>query len=241
MTTKKLPEHIAIIMDGNGRWASERNLKRTAGHREGAKALHKIIRACFDLKIPMLTVFAFGSDNWRRPADEVDELMEMFLQALKEDVSELHQSNVRLCFIGDHSVFGQELQAHIKMAEDMTAHNTGLTLITAINYSGCWDICEAAKQLSSEVLSKTIVPTDISPERFRQKLATAAYPDPDLFIRTSGEQRLSNFMLWQLAYTELYFAPCYWPDFTEEEFKRALAFYAGRERRFGCTSEQLGE
>lgn len=234
-----LPQHIAIIMDGNGRWAKQRELERIAGHKEGGKTARKIIEACAKRSIPVLTLFAFGRENWERPKKEVNFLMELFLQSLERETSLLQENNIQLRFIGDVSVFDNSLQKQIRLSEIQTANNNGLTLIIAINYSGQWDILQATKKILKEMQENNLNISEITETYFEKKLSTAAFPLPDLFIRTSGEQRISNFLLWQLAYTELYFSRLLWPDFNEKELEKALAFYAARERRYGLTSEQV--
>lgn len=236
---KEVPQHIAIVMDGNGRWAKARGLKRSAGHRQGAKSLHKIIEASAKAGVKILSVFAFGADNWKRPQQEVDDLMQLFSESLKRDAPKLHKHNIQLKFIGDRSKFSDTLQTQLNDAEALTENNSGLTLITAVNYSGHWDVTQATQQLCEQVKQGQLEPASVTNELVQSYLSTSQYPNPDLLIRTSGEQRLSNFMMWQLAYTELYFTGQYWPDFGVEEFQQALAFFAGKERRFGCTSEQL--
>jgi undecaprenyl diphosphate synthase len=234
-----LPRHIAIIMDGNGRWATKRHLPRVAGHRAGVDAVHRIVTRCVERNIETLSLFAFSSENWQRPAEEVSFLMDLFLTALEREAEKLHKQNIQLRIIGDRERFDQKLQRQIKRVEEMTAVNTGLKLNIAANYGGRWDICEAFKQLAQEIESGLLTSHGITPEKISEKIALSTLPEPDLFIRTSGEQRISNFFLWQLAYTELYFTEVLWPDFTVDEFERALAFFTGRERRFGFTSEQI--
>ena len=241
MTTPRLPHHVAIIMDGNGRWAKQRHLPRVAGHKAGLEAARHIVEACAKKKIEVLTLFVFSSENWRRPHEEVSYLMQLFITMLKRDAKKLHEQNVQLRVIGDLSRFDEKLQKQIIKTEKLTAKNTGLKLLLAANYGGQWDVTQAVQQVAKEVQKGTISATDISPDLIQQKLSFADLPDPDLFIRTSGEMRISNFMLWQLAYTELYFTEVFWPDFSVEELEKALQFFANRERRFGLTSEQLDE
>lgn len=236
-----LPKHVAIIMDGNGRWAKQRFLPRIAGHRAGVEAARQVVKNCAKRHIKVLTLFAFSSENWRRPAQEVGYLMELFLTGLEGEVKLLHENNVRLRFIGERTRFSPKLCHKILEVENLTSQNTGLVLMIAADYGGQWDICQAASQLVQAVEMGKLTSADITPDRLASKLAFADLPDPDLFIRTSGEQRISNFMLWQLAYAELYFTDTLWPDFNEQELDKALAHYAGRERRFGCSSEQLSE
>lgn len=237
--SQTIPRHVAIIMDGNGRWAKHRHLPRIAGHKAGLKTARLIVEACIKKKIEVLTLFIFSSENWRRPEDEVSYLMNLFMTVLQRDAKKLHEQNVSLRIIGDRSRFDLRLQKQITKVEELTAKNTGLKLLLAANYGGQWDIIEATKSIAKDVETKQLPVDEITPEYFAKKLSFADCSDPDLFIRTSGEIRISNFMLWQLAYTELYFTPVYWPDFNEDEFEKALQFFANRERRFGYISEQL--
>jgi undecaprenyl diphosphate synthase len=235
----RLPRHIAIIMDGNGRWAKKRYLPRTAGHSAGVASVRKVVEFCTGKNIRALTLFAFSSENWRRPPQEVSLLMSLFLSTLEKETEKLRQNNVRLRVIGDRSALAPELQERIASAERTTAENTGLNLIIAANYGGRWDITQAATQLAREAAAGTRNPDEITPELLESYLALADLPEPDLFIRTGGEQRISNFLLWQLAYTELYFSPTLWPDFDEAALGEALSDYAGRQRRFGYTGDQV--
>jgi undecaprenyl diphosphate synthase len=237
--TTKLPSHIAIIMDGNGRWARRRMLPRTAGHRAGVKATRTIVEACGRLGIPALTMFAFSSENWRRPADEVGALMKLFLQTLREESRRLDSNDVRLRIIGDRSDFPEALQREVAAAEALTAENKGLQLNIAANYGGRWDIVNAAKALIQEVLSGRVDASQVDEERFASYLSLAELPEPDLFIRTGGEQRVSNFLLWHLAYTEFYFTETLWPDFDVRSLEEAIGAFASRQRRFGLTGEQV--
>lgn len=238
--SNKLPRHITIIMDGNNRWAKRNKLKHIAGgHRAGVQAVRKIIECCRDYKIEVLSLFAFSSENWQRPKAEVNALMELFLLALRREVKKLHKHGIRLKVIGDTSAFSQTLQTSIKKAEQLTADNTRVTLLIAANYGGQWDITQAAQQLAKKVQAGTISPEDITEDALQQHLSTAGIPSPDLLIRTSGEHRISNFMLWQCAYSELYFTDTLWPDFNRDAFHQALLSYASRQRRFGQTSEQV--
>lgn len=227
------PRHIAIIMDGNGRWAEQRQLSRSEGHRAGLEACRNIVKACAKQDIEVLSLFAFSSENWRRPDDEVNYLMGLFLLALGEYCDELEQHNVVLKFIGDRSQLAPELQQEIAKAEERTAKNTGLNLVIATNYGGQWDILQATKQLAEKVSQGDINLENITPELFQQHLSTGDLPAPDLFVRTSGETRISNFFLWQLSYTELYFSDVHWPDFSEEELEKAIASFQARDRRYG--------
>jgi undecaprenyl diphosphate synthase len=233
--TGDVPQHVAIIMDGNGRWAKRRMLPRVAGHRKGVEALRGVIRACGERGITHLTVFAFSSENWRRPQDEVTLLMELFLRALENEVAKLHESNIRFRVIGDVSGFSERIQTLIQDAEALTRDNTLLTFSVAANYGGRWDILQAIRRMMAEGVG----PEQVDEEALRRHLALADCPEPDLFIRTGGEQRISNFMLWQLAYTELHFTDTLWPDFDASALDHAIASYRKRERRFGRTSEQL--
>jgi undecaprenyl diphosphate synthase len=239
MTTTPLPRHIAIIMDGNGRWAKRRHLPRIAGHKAGVDVVRSTVKWCVSQKIEVLTLFAFSSENWRRPETEVNFLMELFYLVLDREVKKLHKQNIQLQVIGDRSRFDEKLQRKMQKSEELTAANTGLKLVIAANYGGQWDITEACRKLAQDVEQKTLASSDITAALIQSRLITANLPDPDLFIRTSGEQRMSNFMIWQLAYAEMYFTDVLWPDFNEQELEKALAFFASRERRFGYTSEQL--
>ncbi|MDD5037485.1 MAG: isoprenyl transferase [Methylococcaceae bacterium] len=235
----QLPRHIAIIMDGNGRWAKKRFLPRTAGHRAGVASVRKAIEYCRAQGVKVLTLFAFSSENWRRPAQEVSVLMGLFLSTLEKETHKLHQNNVRLRVIGDRNAFAAELQQRIGDAEKLTAANIGLDLVIAANYGGRWDIAQAARRMAEEVVAGNLSPAAITEESLASYLHLADLPEPDLFIRTGGEQRISNFLLWQLAYTELYFTETLWPDFDETELETAIKDYAGRQRRFGYTGEQV--
>lgn len=239
MTAINLPKHVAIIMDGNGRWAKKRFLPRVAGHRAGVEAARATVRACVKKQIKVLTLFAFSSENWRRPAQEVSCLMELFLTGLEREVKMLHESNIQLRFIGDRSRFSASLCAKIAEVEQLTKHNTGMVLMIAADYGGQWDICQATRQIAQQVEAGQLRSADITPELIAKHLAFADLPDPDLFIRTSGELRISNFMLWQLAYSEFYFTNTLWPDFNEKELDKALEHFATRERRYGQSGEQL--
>lgn len=241
MTDTKLPRHIAIIMDGNGRWAKNRFLPRVFGHRSGVESVRKAIKFCASRHIQVLSLFAFSSENWRRPSVEVSAIMELFLTNLEREVAGLHQNNVQLRFIGNRSRFNEKLLNKMVEVENLTRHNTGLVVIIAVDYGGQWDICQAVQKLSEDVAAGKMTSADITPEAIAGKLSFADLPDPDLFIRTSGELRISNFMLWQLAYSELYFTDVLWPDFDEKELEKALLHYTNRERRFGQSGEQLSE
>lgn len=238
-TLNRLPRHIAIIMDGNGRWAKQRFLPRIAGHKAGIDATRQIVEVAASRHIEVLSLFIFSSENWRRPADEVDHIMTLFMYALQHDIKDLHKNNIKLKVIGDKTQFSQKLQLSIADAEKLTAENTGLTVVIAANYGGQWDILNATQQLLARVHSGELKPEALTPALFESVLSLADLPPPDLFIRTSGEQRISNFFLWQLAYAELYFSPLYWPDFDAKAFDEALQYYQTRDRRFGQTDEQL--
>ena len=233
----EVPRHVAIIMDGNGRWAQRRRLPRIAGHRRGAEAVRATVRACAERGIAYLTLFAFSSENWRRPAEEVALLMKLFKTALQNEVDKLHANGVRVKVVGDTSRFDPKLRKLIERAEELTAANDALTLTIAANYGGRWDILQGMNRLVREHPS----PGEISENLLSPYLAMSYAPEPDLFIRTGGEQRISNFLLWQLAYTELYFTESLWPDFDAAALDQAIASYRSRERRFGRTSEQLEE
>jgi undecaprenyl diphosphate synthase len=233
-----LPRHVAIIMDGNGRWAAARKLPRHAGHKAGISALRACVQTCTARGIGALTVFAFSSENWARPAEEVSLLMGLFVDALDSQVEELHTNGVRLRFIGDRQRLSVRLQAYLAAAEARTADNGKLSLNIAMSYGGRWDITGAVRALAAKCAAGALRPADITEEQVGAALQLAALPDPDLFIRTGGEHRISNFLLWNLAYTELYFSECLWPDFDAGQLDVALAFFDGRERRFGRTPEQ---
>ena len=233
------PRHIAVIMDGNGRWANRRHLPRIAGHKAGVDAVKGVVRACIERGVEALTLFAFSSENWRRPPDEVGMLLGLFLSALQQQVRRLHENNIRLRVIGDREPLGPELRASIDSAERLTAANTGLDLVVAANYGGRWDITQALQRISREVKAGMLQPSAVNADLIGTYLCLADLPDPDLFIRTGGEKRVSNFLLWQLAYTEFHFTDILWPDFDRQEFDKALVSYAGRQRRFGRTGEQV--
>ncbi|MCH4272789.1 polyprenyl diphosphate synthase [Kerstersia gyiorum] len=234
-----IPRHVAIIMDGNGRWATKRHLPRTAGHAKGVRAVRRAVEACGQAGVEYLTLFAFSSENWRRPAEEVSLLMRLFMQALEREVDKLQEQGVRLRIVGDISPFDPKLRALIDAAQARTAHNDKLTLTVAANYGGRWDILQATQKLLAESGRDPAQP--LSEDDISRHLCMAWAPEPDLFIRTGGEQRISNFLIWQLAYTELYFTDQYWPDFDRASLEQAFHWYATRERRFGRTSAQLAE
>ena len=235
----KCPRHVAIIMDGNNRWAKVRGLLGVAGHKAGVEAVRAVVETCAREGVEVLTLFAFSSENWRRPADEVGALMRLFLFALRREVRKLQRNNIRLRIIGDRTKFSPILQEHMAKAEEMTAGNTGLTLAIAANYGGHWDILQATRQLAEEVAAGRLSPDEITEDVFQARLMLGDLPMPDLLIRTAGEERVSNFMLWHLAYTEFYFSSVYWPDFKQAEMLRALEAYSHRKRRFGQTDDQL--
>lgn len=236
-----IPRHVAVIMDGNGRWAKNRGQSRIMGHRKGAEAVRRIIRQCGDKGVEYLTLFAFSSENWQRPPREVKLLMELFISVLEKDIDALVENGVRLRIIGDLERFGKRIGKLIKKAEMRTAGNDCMQLTIAANYGGRWDIAQACRQMAEKTRANEINPDDIDEELLSQHLATDGIPDPDLFIRTGGEKRISNFLIWQLAYSELYFTDVLWPDFSKENFAEALLWFASRERRFGKTSEQLSK
>lgn len=239
MIKSNLPQHIAIIMDGNGRWAKNHFLPRVAGHRAGVEATRKIVKHCAKQHIKVLSLFAFSSENWRRPDEEVNYLMDLFITSLEQEVDMLHKNNIQMRFIGDRQRFNEKLRTKIFEVEALMSQNSGMVLIVAVDYGGQWDICQAVRKLAEEVETGKIVSKEITPTHIANKLSFADLPDPDLFIRTSGEVRISNFMLWQIAYAELYFTKTLWPDFNENELDQALHHYANRERRFGLSGEQL--
>jgi undecaprenyl diphosphate synthase len=239
VSSSHLPKHIAIIMDGNGRWAKLRGKPRVFGHRAGAKAVRKTIAGAAKLGVEAITMFAFSSENWRRPEEEVNLLMELFVNALTREVKKLHKNNLRLRIIGDVTQFNATLQNKIAAAEVLTENNTGMVVNIAANYGGKWDINEAAKSIARRVQLGELKPSDITEDIFAQGLTMSDLPDVDLLIRTSGECRISNFMLWQMAYAELYFTDEFWPDFDEEKLADAVSWFVSRERRFGCTGEQI--
>jgi undecaprenyl diphosphate synthase len=234
---RNVPRHIAIIMDGNGRWAKKRFMPRVAGHKRGVETVRDIVKACIERGVEQLTLFAFSSENWRRPEDEVSKLMELFVMALEREVDKLHRNGVRLRIVGDLARFGPLLNKLIAEGEALTRNNTRLTLNVAANYGGRWDILQAVNRLLAESEAKSMV----TEAELAGGLCLSDAPEPDLFIRTGGEKRISNFLLWQLAYTELYFTDTLWPDFDAAALDAAIASYQKRERRFGRTSEQLSE
>jgi undecaprenyl diphosphate synthase len=234
-----VPNHIAIVMDGNGRWARQRNRPRNMGHQAGVKSLQATIEHSVQLGIGTLTVFAFSSENWNRPANEISRLMDLFLRALDKETSELHENGICLRFIGDKSAFKPALQTKMAAAEALTANNDRLVVNIAVNYGGRWDITQAAKQLAASVAKGELNASEINEKKLVPYLAFSDSPDPDLFIRTGGEMRISNFLLWQSAYSEFYFTSVLWPDFDAAELDVAIASFQLRERRFGRTSDQV--
>jgi len=235
--TSRVPRHIAIIMDGNGRWATKRLLPRVAGHVKGVEAVRGVVEACVERGVEYLTLFAFSSENWRRPADEVSLLMRLFVTALEREVSKMHANNIRLKVVGDLSRFDAKLQEMIANAERRTAGNSRLTVTVCANYGGRWDIMQA----SGKMVQANPGVQEYTEEMLAPHLAMAYAPEPDLFIRTGGEERISNFLLWQLAYAELYFTDTFWPDFTPDALSEAIASYQHRERRFGQTGDQVAK
>lgn len=234
-----IPKHIAIIMDGNGRWAKKRKLPRVAGHHEGVNSVRDIVGACGELGVKYLTLYTFSTENWRRPKDEVSTLMRLILKALRDERDRLHSNNVRLTCIGDIASLPQDVQDELIDAMEMLKHNTGLTLVLALSYSGRWDIVTAVKHIAHDVRSSIIAPSDVNDELIARYLSTKGIPDPDLLIRTSGELRISNFLLWQIAYSEMYISELLWPDFRRRWLYEAIAEFQRRERRFGMVSEQI--
>lgn len=239
--SRRAPRHVAIIMDGNGRWAKRRHLPRVAGHQKGVNAVLKAVRGAIRNGVEVLTLFAFSSENWRRPETEVSALMTLFLSTLEKELRRLHKEGIRLRFIGDRSAFSAKMRQAMQEAEALTADNRRLQLVIAVNYGGRWDLAQAARQLVDQVRRGELEAESIDEARLAAHLSTADLPEPDLFIRTGGEQRISNFLLWQLAYAELFFTDELWPEFDEDSLARALDWYAGRERRFGRISEQLDD
>src|SRR6185295_2274449 len=234
-----VPRHIAVIMDGNGRWAAARALPRPAGHRMGVRAVKKIVENCTRRGVEVLTLFAFSSENWQRPKEEVSMLMSRFLQALDDEVAELHQNGIRLCFVGNLQQLAVPLKQRMDAATALTAANRKMTLVIAIAYGGRWDIVSAARRMTERCIAGELRADEIDEARLAEHLALAGLPDPDLLIRTGGEQRVSNFLLWNLAYTELYFCDALWPDFDARELDAAIEHFGRRQRRFGLVPEQV--
>ena len=237
--TKRLPRHIAITMDGNGRWAKQRGLNRSAGHVEGVNTVRRITEAASKAGVKYLTLYAFSTENWNRPAEEVDALMHLIVLAIERETPDLIRNNVRLTMIGDFERMPREAYDRLKQCMADTGHCTGLVLCLALSYSSRWEITEACRRIAEAAARGDIDPEAITPETISGNLTTAAMPDPDLLIRTGGDMRVSNFLLWQIAYAEIYVTPVFWPDFTEEMFMKAINEYKSRERRFGLTSEQI--
>ena len=237
LDTSKIPAHIAIIMDGNGRWAKARGMNRSMGHQQGVVAVREITTACSNLGVKFLTLYTFSTENWNRPADEVAALMSLILTSLEEEL--FMNNNVRLRIIGDLTRIPQVVKDSILALQQRTSVNTGMTMVIALSYSSRWEITEAVKHIAAEAKEGKLQPDDIDETLISQHLTTNFMPDPDLLIRTGGEVRLSNYLLWQCAYTEFYFCDTYWPDFHEEDLKEAIAWYQNRERRYGKTSEQV--
>ena len=236
LSQRRIPKHIAIIMDGNGRWAKSRGMPRTDGHRRGIDAVRRTIEASGELGVEYLTLFGFSSENWKRPIIEVDDLMWLLRRFLQSETARLHENNVLIRIIGDRSTFSSDIVRLIEHSEQMTSGNDGLHLTAALSYGGRQEIVEAARALANDVAGGRVSPDDIDADRFAGYLATADIPDPDLLIRTSGEQRISNFLLWQIAYTELVFSDVLWPDFDREHLESAIDEFNGRERRFGAVA-----
>lgn len=235
----RLPRHVAIIMDGNGRWAKARDLDRSEGHVEGVNTVRRITEIASELGIGYLTLYTFSTENWNRPQAEVDALMHLIVIAIERETADLIKNNVRLTMIGDFSRMPKFAYDRLCKCMDDTSGCTGLTLVLAISYSSRWEITEATKRIARQVAEEGLSVDDITPETISDNLATAGMPDPDLLIRTGGDFRISNFLLWQVAYSEIYVTPVYWPDFSKDDFCRAILQYQGRERRFGLTSEQI--
>lgn len=234
-----LPAHVVIIMDGNGRWASRNDMPRIAGHRRGLESVRAVVKKCVDRDIPYLTLFAFSSENWRRPPAEVQLLMDLFANTLENKARKLHENGIRLRVVGDTTRFSSKIRMLINRAENLTRDNKKLNLTIAANYGGRWDISQACRKIAAEVSSGELSAESVGEQDIEQHLSTRFLPEPDLFIRTGGEQRISNFLLWQLAYAELYFTDTLWPDFGDEAFDRALASFGKRQRRFGQTGDQV--
>jgi undecaprenyl diphosphate synthase len=238
-TKPTVPRHVAIIMDGNGRWAAARMLPRTAGHAMGVNTVRSTVESCVKAGVEVLTLFAFSSENWKRPKEEVSMLMSRFLEALDNEVAELHRNGIRLRFIGQLDRLSTALHERMASATALTAGNTRMTLVVAIAYGGRWDMVQAARSIANSVAAGELTAQGVDEELVSSRMALAGLPDPDLLIRTGGEQRISNFLLWNLAYTELYFTDVLWPDFDVAELQRAFDFFRGRQRRFGMTPAQV--
>ncbi|MSP09517.1 MAG: isoprenyl transferase [Flavobacteriaceae bacterium] len=235
----RVPQHVAIIMDGNGRWAKQKGHMRIFGHRQGVKAVRAAIESAAEIGVGYLTLYAFSTENWTRPEQEVNGLMELLVDTIDSELPTLMKNKIKLATIGDLAKLPKKCQAQLEKTKDKTAENKGLTLVLALSYSGRWDIIEAIKRIGVDVKSGKLTPEEINDEILDKALNTSCFPNPDLLVRTSGEQRISNFLLWEIAYSELYFTPVLWPDFTKDDFYKAIVDYQGRERRFGKTSEQI--
>jgi undecaprenyl diphosphate synthase len=234
-----VPQHVAIIMDGNGRWAKQQGENRVFGHHEGVNSVREVVEACAEVGVKYLTLYAFSTENWNRPKDEVDALMELLVATISLETPNLNKNGVKLQAIGDIESLPKSCQEELQESINITAHNSKVTLILALSYSSKWEITNAVKQLAKDVQAGKLKAEDITSKMIEQNLTTKNYPDPELMIRTSGEHRISNFLLWQLAYAEFYFTEVLWPDFRKQEFFKAILSYQNRERRFGLTSEQL--
>ena len=239
--SSKLPRHVAVIMDGNGRWAKQRGLGRVMGHQNGVNAVRNLIEATAELGIKYLTIYAFSTENWRRPKGEITALMDLMLQSIRKETETLIKNNIRLRTIGDNNRFGKNIKEKLTETINKTSVCTGLNLVVALSYSSRWEIADAAKRLAVDVKNGTVDSEHINEVKFEEYLNTAGIPDPDLLIRTSGEMRISNFLLWQMAYTELYITDTLWPDFGKEDLFKAVIDYQSRERRFGKISEQIAD
>jgi len=235
------PRHVAIIMDGNNRWAKARKMPGIAGHKAGVDTVRRVVEQSAAEGVEVLTLFAFSSENWRRPAIEVSALMQLFTYALDREVKRMHRNNLKLIVMGDKSGFSDNIQARIEKAEQLTADNTGMTVVVAANYGGQWDIAQACRKVAEDVRDGVLDPADINEQTVHKYTWLSELPAPDLMIRTGGEQRISNFMLWQCAYSEFYFSPVFWPDFKDDEYRKALEAFYSRTRRFGRTDDQLKE
>ena len=234
---ERIPRHVAVIMDGNGRWAKQRGKERNFGHEHGVESVRQTVKAAAEIGVSYLTLFAFSTENWCRPAEEVDTLMELLVNAIRSETAELHENGVKLVAIGDLKSLPEACQLQLQEAIDITANNTRLTVCVALSYSARWEITEACRIIAGKIKNNELTPTEISQEVFSSALNTSNMPDPDLLIRTSGELRLSNFLLWQIAYCELYFTPVFWPDFRKKHFFQAVLDFQRRERRFGKVNE----
>ena len=233
------PQHVAVIMDGNGRWANSKGMSRVAGHKRGVDSVKALIKSCISHEIPYLSIFAFSSENWNRSKDEVDALMELLIQALETQTKKLNENGVRLKLIGDLSRFSDRIQQLAFSAQSETENNKKLVFNVAINYGGRWDITQACQKIAEKVVAGELLPTEITEQHINDHISTAGIPDPDLYIRTSGEYRISNFLLWQAAYAEFYFTDILWPDFDEDAFTQALLQYTNRDRRFGGAVDKV--